>query len=95
MQRYIIERDLPRAGELSQAQIRDIARTSNAVIRGMGPGIQWIRSFVTDNRLYCEYLAENEDMLREHAKRGGFPCTKVHEVLTVFDPLTERVPAYA
>lgn len=93
MQRYLIQRDLPGAGTLSTAQLRDIARTSNAVIRGMGPGIQWIRSFVTANQLCCEYLAQSEDLLHEHAKRGGFPITRVLEVAGVFDPLTERAPA--
>lgn len=95
MQRYVIERDLPTAGELSNAQLRDIARTSNAAMRGMGAGIQWLQSYVTKDRIYCIYLAENEEMVREHARRGGFPCTNVYEVLAVFDPLSERVPVAA
>jgi uncharacterized protein DUF4242 len=88
MYRYIIERDLPGAGSLSAEQLRDVSRTSTSVLRDMGPGIQWIHSFVTADRVYCVYLAENEQLVREHAKRGGFPCTKVSEVLQVIDPVT-------
>ena len=88
MHRYVIERDLPGAGSLSGEQLQDVARTSNAVVRDMGTGIQWERSYVTADRIYCIYLAENEQMMREHAKRGGFPCTRVSEVLTLIDPLT-------
>jgi uncharacterized protein DUF4242 len=88
MNRYVIERDLPGAGTLSADQLRDVSRTSSAVLRDMGPGIQWIQSFVTADRIYCVYLAENEQLVREHAKRGGFPCTKVSEVLQVIDPVT-------
>jgi hypothetical protein len=95
MQRYIIERTLTDAGQLNNNQLRDIARTSNAVIRGMGPGIQWLQTYVTANKLTCVYLADNAEILVEHAKRGGFPCDNIMEVATVFDPLTERVPAKA
>lgn len=95
MQRYIIERDLASAGDLSHAQIRDIARTSNAALRGMGLGIQWLQSYVTKDRIYCVYLADSEALVREHAERGGFPCTNVCEVFAVIDPLSERVPIAA
>ena len=88
MRRYVIERDLPGAGDLSESQLQDIAKTSNAALREMGPGIQWEHSYVTGDRIYCVYLAENEEMLREHARRGGFPCTEVNAVGEVIGPLT-------
>ena len=90
MQRYVIERDFPNAGQLSSAELRAIAATSNAVLRDMVPGIQWEHSYVTGNRIYCVYLAENEQMIREHAKRGAFPCTNVNKVAQVIGPLTEN-----
>jgi hypothetical protein len=93
MQRYVIERDLPGAGKLSPAQLQDIAKTSNAVLRDMGAGIQWEHSYVTADRIYCVYLAENEQLIREHAKRGGFPCTTVNEVGQVIGPLTATLRA--
>ena len=86
--RYIIERDLPGIGSFTAEQLRDVSRTSSAVLRDMGPGIQWIHSHVTGDRLYCIYLAESEHLLREHAKRGGFPCTKITEVVHMIDPTT-------
>ena len=89
MQRFVIERDFPGGAKLSAAELEGIATTSNAVIRDMGPGIQWEHSYVTGDKIYCVYLARSEAMIREHAKRGGFPCTKVNAVATVIDPLTE------
>lgn len=91
MQRYIIERTLAGAGELSAAQLREIARTSNAAIRDMGRGIQWLESYVTKDAITCLYLAENEELVFEHAKRGGFPCDNIREVKAIIDPLSERV----
>ena len=95
MRRYVIERDLPGAGKLSAAQLQQIAKTSNAVLRDMGPGIQWEHSYVTGDRIYCVYLAENEELIREHAARGGFPCTTVNAVAQVIGPLTAMSPALA
>jgi Nickel responsive protein SCO4226-like len=92
MQRYVIERELPGAANLTATQLKEIAETSNAVIRGMGPSIQWEHSYVTRNRLYCVYLGENEQAIREHAKLANFPCTKVNEVARVIGPLTEQGP---
>lgn len=89
MQRYVIERELPGAGRLTADQLRDIGKTSNGVLREMGAGIQWEQSYVTGDRIYCIYLAESEQKVREHAKRGGFPCNDIYEVKTVIDPLTE------
>jgi hypothetical protein len=88
MRRYVIERDLPGAGNLTSGQLQHIAQTSNAVLREMGPAIQWEQSYVTGNRIYCVYRAESDELIREHAKRGGFPCTNVSEVEAVIDPLT-------
>lgn len=88
MHRYVIERDLPGAGDLSQAQLKNVATTSNAVLAELGSGIQWEQSYVTGDRIYCVYLAENEQILREHAKRGGFPATRISEVTNVLDALT-------
>lgn len=69
-------------------QLRDVSQISNQVLRDMGPGIQWIQSYVTADRIYCIYLADNEQMVREHAKRGGLPCTRLNEILRVIDPMT-------
>ena len=89
MLRYVIERDFPNAGKLTAADLQGIAKTSNAVIREMGTGIQWEHSYVTGDRIYCVYRAENEQMIRDHAQRGGFPCTHVNAVAQVISPLTE------
>lgn len=91
MKRYVIERDLPGAGKLTPAQLREVAETSCNVLRKAGPGIQWVQSFVTADRIYCHYLAENEEMVREHARQGGFPCNKVSEVVQVIDPMTAEL----
>ena len=88
MNRYVIERDLPGAGSLTPDQLRGISETSCGVLNEMGTGIQWLQSYVTDDRIYCVYLAENEAAVREHAKRGGFPCNKVSAVRQVIDPMT-------
>jgi len=88
MHRYLVERELLGAGNLSAEQLQDVSQNSNEVLRDMGPGVQWVLSYLTADRLYCVYLAENETLVREHAKRGGFPCTKITEVLRVIDPMT-------
>jgi hypothetical protein len=91
MYRYVIERDIPGAGELSNDQLQGIARSSNAVLHDLGPDIQWIESYVTADRLYCVYLATSEDIIYEHARRGGFPANRVSEVARVIDPTTAGV----
>jgi uncharacterized protein DUF4242 len=91
--RYIIERDLPGAGDLSTDQLRAAAQVSCKALSDLGPGIQWVRSHVTAGRIYCEYLAENEQLVREHAIRSGLPATKVSVVMGVIDPLTANTPA--
>lgn len=88
MPRYVIERILPGAGALTAAQLRDISAKSNGVIRELGPDVQWVQSYVTADKIYCVYLAANEDLVREHARCGGFPADAVSEVTTVIDPLT-------
>jgi Protein of unknown function (DUF4242) len=88
MPKYVIERELPGAGKLSQAELRAISQKSCGVLRGLGPEIQWIQSYVTADKIYCVYRAPNEDLVREHAKQGGFPANKVSEIKSVIDPTT-------
>jgi hypothetical protein len=86
MRKYVIERDLSGAGMLSAGELRAIAQKSNEVLRGMGPGIQWVQSYITDDKIYCIYLAENEADIRGHARAGGFPCDRISRVATIIDP---------
>jgi hypothetical protein len=88
MPRFVIEREIPGAGQLSAADLKAISQKSCSVLSGMGPQIQWIESYVTDDKVYCVYVAPNEDMVREHAKQGGFPANKVSRVRTVIGPTT-------
>ena len=86
MPKFIIERDLPGAGSLSPEQLADISRKSCGVVRELGPDIQWAESYVTDDKIYCVYIAENEDLLLEHARRGGFPADCISQVRGMIDP---------
>jgi Protein of unknown function (DUF4242) len=88
MPKYIIERDIPGAGKLSGEQLQAISQTSCNVLRNMGPEIQWVHSYVAGDKIYCIYIAQNEEMVREHARQGGFPANSVTEVATVIDPTT-------
>jgi hypothetical protein len=88
MPKYIIERDLPGAGQLSPEQLRGISQTSCGVLNKLGPAIQWVESYVTDDRVYCVYIAPNRQVIEEHARQGGFPCNRVSEVRTTIDPTT-------
>lgn len=88
MPKYVIERDLPGAGTLSQAELAGIAQKSNEVIAGLGPEIRWLTSYVTDDKIYCVYVAPDEDILVEHARCGGFPIGQVSRVVRVIDPAT-------
>jgi hypothetical protein len=88
MPKYVIERDIPDAGKLTPAQLAGISQTSCGVLRDMGPQIQWVYSYVTDNRVYCVYIAPDEETIREHGKRGGFPVTRVSRVVETIDPTT-------
>jgi hypothetical protein len=88
MPKYIIEREIPNAGELTSEQLKSISQTSCGVLKNMGPQIQWVQSYVTANKIYCVYIAPNEEMIREHAKQGGFPANTVSKVSTIIDPTT-------
>ncbi len=88
MPKYVIEREIPGAGKLSPEQLKGISQTSCGVLGKMGPQIQWVHSYVTGDKIYCIYNAPNEDMVREHAKQGGFPANSVSEVTTIIDPVT-------
>ena len=88
MPKYIIEREVPGAGSLSQEELHGISMTSCNVLQEMGPHIQWQESYVTQDKIYCVYIAENEEMVREHAQKGGFPANVVNRVSTVIDPTT-------
>ena len=90
MPKYVIEREIPDAGKLSPEQLKAISQTSCGVLRNMGPQIQWVHSYVTDNKIYCIYNAPNEEMVREHAKQGGFPANSVSKVAAVIDPVTSE-----
>jgi hypothetical protein len=91
MPKYLIERELPGAGALTPAELRGIAQRSCAVLQQLGPSIQWIQSYVTENKITCVYIAPNADVIREHANRGGFPANRVLEVMTIIDPTTAEV----
>ena len=88
MPKYIIERDIPGAGKLTGDQLQGIAQKSCGVLRKLGSQIQWIESYVTDDKVYCVYIAPNEEMVREHAKQGGFPANRVSQVKQMIDPTT-------
>jgi hypothetical protein len=88
MPKYVIERDIPGAGKLSAAELHAISGTSCNVLNQLGPSIQWVHSYVTDDRIYCVYIAPNEEMVYEHAKRGGFPANRVSAVRNIIDPTT-------
>lgn len=88
MPKYIIERELPGAGKLSSQELQAISKKSCNVLARMGPQIQWVHSYVTDNKIYCVYLAPDEATLREHAQEGGFPANQISQVRSVIDPCT-------
>ena len=88
MPKYVIEREIPGAGALSAADLQGISQKSCGVLTNMGPQIQWVQSYVTGDKIYCVYIAPNADMVREHARQGGFPANSVSEVKTIIDPTT-------
>ena len=88
MPKYVIERDIPGAGRLAAAELQAISQKSCGVLSSMGPKIQWLHSYVTDDKIYCVYIAPDEQTVREHAQQGGFPANKVSAVRTVIDPTT-------
>ncbi len=88
MPKYVIEREIPGAGAMSPETLKAVSQTSCGVLRKLGPEIQWVHSYVTDNKIYCIYNAPTEEMVREHAKLGGFPANSVARVHTIIDPTT-------
>ena len=88
MPEYIIEREIPGAGKFSPQELQGISQTSCAVLNKMGPLIQWVQSYVVDDKIYCVYIAPNEEMVREHARQGGFPANRISDVKVVIDPTT-------
>jgi hypothetical protein len=88
MPKFVIEREIPGAGSLSPGELQGISQKSCAVLQGLGPAIQWIQSYVTEDKVYCIYSAPNEEMVREHARQGEFPANRVSKVMSVIDPTT-------
>ena len=88
MPKYVIEREIPGAGKLSTADLKAISQKSCGVLGSMGSSIQWLESFVTEDKIYCVYIAPNKEMVMEHAAQGGFPANRVEEVNTVISPVT-------
>jgi len=88
MPKYVIEREIPEAGKLSAQELAAISQKSCGVLSKMGPQIQWLESYVTDDKVYCVYIAPDEQMVREHAEQGGFPANRISEVRTIIDPTT-------
>jgi hypothetical protein len=88
MPKFVIERDIPGAGKLTPQDLKAISQKSCGVLGNLGPQIQWVQSFVTADKVYCVYIAPNAELVREHARQGGFPANRVSEVATVIDPTT-------
>src|SRR6059058_4478367 len=88
MPKYVVEREIPGAGKLSPAELTSISQKSCAVLKDMGPEIQWVQSYVSEDKVYCIYIAPNEALIREHARQGGFPANRISEVKSIIDPTT-------
>lgn len=88
MPRYVIEREIPGAGNLSAAELHGISQKSCSVLNELGPSIQWVESYVTENKIYCVYIAPNKEMIKEHAEKGGFPANRIEEIKNVISPVT-------
>jgi hypothetical protein len=88
MPKYMIEREIPGAGKLSPKELQGISQKSCAVLKELGPSVQWVQSFVTGDKVYCVYIAPNEAAVRQHAERGGFPANRISKIETVIDPTT-------
>ena len=88
MPQFVIERNMPGVGKLGAADLKGASQTSCSVIRELGPDIQWVHSYVTDDKIYCVYRAADEDIIREHAERGGFPANRISRVVSMIDPTT-------
>src|SRR5258706_16233793 len=94
MPKFVIEREIPGAGKMSSQELKAVSQKSCSVLRELGPSIQWIQSYVTDDKIYCVYIAPDEEMVRKHAQKGGFPANQIARVRTIIDPTTseERTP---
>ena len=90
MPKYVIEREIPDAGKLTSEQMQGVAQKSCGILKEMGPSIQWLQSYVTDDKIYCTYIAPNKAAIQEHADKGGFPANKISEVRRVIDPTTSE-----
>ena len=88
MPKYVIEREIPGAGKLTAEQLQGISQTSCGVLNKLGPSIQWVQSFVTDDKVYCVYIAPDRQIIEEHARQGGFPANRISEVRKIIDPTT-------
>jgi hypothetical protein len=88
MPKFLIEREIPNAGQLSAQELQAISQKSCSVLQQMGPQIQWVQSYVTGDKVYCVYIAPNEEAIREHAQQGGFPANRISEIKSVIDPTT-------
>jgi len=88
MPKYVIEREIPGAGDMSPQELQAVSQKSCSVLQNLGPQIQWIQSYVTPDKIYCVYIAPNEEMIREHAAQGGFPANRISEIKTMIDPTT-------
>lgn len=88
MPKYLIEREIPGAGNMTPRQLQSVAQTSCGVLQKLGSQIQWLQSYVTGDKIYCVYIAPNEEMVSEHAKQGGFPADRISEIKTMIDPTT-------
>ncbi len=88
MPKYLIEREIPGAGNLSPQELQGVSQKSCGVLQAMGPQIQWVQSYVTGDKIYCVYIAPNEEMVREHARQGGFPANRVSQINAIIDPAT-------
>ena len=88
MPKYVIEREIPGAGSMSPQELQAVSQKSCSVLQNLGPKIQWLQSYVTPDKIYCVYIAPNEEMIREHASQGGFPANRISEIKTIIDPTT-------
>ncbi|MCY1485070.1 hypothetical protein D9M68_186880 [compost metagenome] len=88
MPKFLIEREIPEAGKLTERDLKAISQKSCRVLREVGPEVQWVQSYVTDDKLYCVYIAASEELVREHAREGGFPVTRISRISSIIDPTT-------
>src|SRR5712692_849722 len=93
MPKYVIEREIPGAGDMTPQNLQAVSQTSCGVLQKLGPQIQWVHSYVTGDKIYCVYIAPNEEMIREHASQGGFPANRISEIKSVIDPTTAEQSA--